>query len=340
MKKEDKIRHVRVRRLVDSPLDDDEISARMTDDDLEILKSLTELGEKKKKKKDKDKKKKDKKDKKKKDKDKKKKKKDKIKKPKMHLDALDIYGENEENKREELDKLYQSRFSSSLLLLTDVLKETNDAILENKQILNDLKKGLVGDIHVKVSPMAISTQSNSVSQLINTKLAAIKQITDVNKSISDLELKKLSNDQKVKAQDKAVEEQDSRVLMDKVFDKLINFDMPEDPTIEEKKKKKKKKHKNYDSIDDRINDLVEEGEIEFTDTENALKYERDGGIEEAIRMNSKDPSDWEFVALDPEGNEVYDYPLPRKSNVGKVKFNDEYTSGKDLLGNKYNVYLY
>lgn len=345
MKDNKGIRHIKVKRLIDSPLDNYE-PANMTDIDLEIISSLVSLDKKKskkskdkdesKKKKDKDKKKKDKK------KDKKKKKdKEKIKKPKMHIDALDIYGEDEENRREELDKLYQSRFSSSLLLLTDILKETNDTILENKKFLNELKKGFIGDIRVKLSPMAISTQSNSISQLINTKLATVKQITDVNKAISDLELKKLSNDQKVKAADKSIEVQDSRILLDKVFDDLINFDMPEDPNVDKKKekKKKKKKDKEYDSIDDRIDDLIKDGEIEFTDTENALKYEKDGGVEIAIRMNRNDESDWEFVALNPDGEEVFDYPLPRKSIVGTMKFDDEYITAKDMLGEKYNVYI-
>lgn len=330
----DKLRHIKLRRLVDSPLE--EKKNTMDDTDLAIISNLVSLREDDDKKEEKSKKKKKKKDKKKK---KKKDKKEKVKKSKMHLDVLDIYSEKDNvSEEEKRDKLYQARFSSSLILLKDILKETNATIVENKQFLNDLKRGYIGEQRVKISPMAISTQMNAISQLINTKLAAIKQITDVNKSISDLELKKISSDLKAKADSGEAQEQNSKLIIDKMFDQLINFDMPEDPNIEKKESKKKKKKKEYDDIDDRIDDLIKSGDMEITDTDEAMKYETKGASV-AIRMNNENENEWEFFAIDDEGEEIYDYPLPKKSVVGKVKFNDDFTKGKDELGQVYDVYL-
>lgn len=330
--KEEKIRHVKVRRLIDSPLKEE--NAMMTDSDLEIINGLIALDsdkeekkskkEKKKKKKDKDKKKKKKKD------------KEKKKKKNSNLDALNIY-DDEKPEVDPMGSLYKQRFSSSLILLRDLMKEIDDSIYDNKELLAQLKKGYIGDIRVKISPMAIASQNGSISQLINTKLATIKQITDVNKSISDLELKKMSNDQKVKANDPAAAGLSDKALIDKVFNDLINFDMPEDPTIEKKSKKKKKKEKEYDSIEDRLKDLEDSGEITFNENEEAVKYER-MGVRVAIRM-SINTNEWEFFAIDSNGDEVFDYPLPMKKNIGKVKFSEDFKTGKDELNNVYDVYL-
>lgn len=323
----EKIKKVRVKRIIDSPLED---KTTMDDNDINILNNLISLskGGKKEKEKEKTSRKKEKK------KDKKKnKKKDKIKKPKLNLDALRIFDEDDEVKKDN-EEFYEQRFSSSLILLRDVLKEVNDNIVENKLYLNELKNGRIGDNRIKMSPMTISSQMTNIASLVNTKLSAIKQITDVNKSISDLELKKVNVDQKINGtEDK---EQNSKLMMDKVFDQLINFDMPDDPYIEQKTEKKKK-NKKYKNIDDRINQLEEKGELEFTDNEKAFKYEKDG-VEVAIRKDF-DKGTWEFFAQNKKGDELFDYPLPDKKNVGRMKFDDKSDKAKDALGQTYNVYL-
>lgn len=336
----DKMRKVKVRRIVDSPLEDKKNT--MDDRDLQLLSDFISLSLPKNKDKDDDKK--DKKKKKKKDKDKKKKdkkdKKKKLKKNKMDLSALNIYEEDDEEEAKKNDEFYQYRFRGSLILLKDILKEIDDNIFDNKKFLEDLKQGKIGDIRVKLSPMTISNQMSNVSGLISTKLNVVKQITDINKVISDFELKKATADGKEKKDES--KEQNSKLIMDKMFDSLINFDMPEDPTITKKKKEKKEKKKNkddeYDNIDDRIDALIESGEMELTDNEQAFKYEADGGVEIAIEK-SLNTGKWNFIALNGDGDEVGDYPLPSKSNVGTVKFSENGETAKDSLGQKYNVYL-
>lgn len=365
----DKIKIVKVRRLVDIPTKE---KVTMDDNDIDILNNLISLSSKKtkpnyydqnsdddedddffgkKKKKDK------KKDKKKKKKDKKK---DKIKKPKLNLDKLKIF--DDEVEKDDVD-FYEQRFSSSLVLLTDSLKEINDTIVDNKRYLNELKSGQIGEHRIKMSPMTIASQMGNIASLINTKLSAIKQITDVNKSISDLEIKKFNNDIKVNGGKKEGSETNTNLLMDQVFDKLINHNneikkaekelydeedddkkkskkkkekIKDDDDDNDKKSKKKKEKKEYDSIDDRINSLMESGELEFTDNESAFKYERDG-VEIAIQKKLK-TSEWEFIALNSDGDELFDYPLPDKKNIGKVKFDEKSDTAKDALGQKYNVY--
>ena len=53
---------------------------------------------------------------------------------------------------------------------------------------------------------------------------------------------------------------------------------------------------------------------------------------------SLDTGDWEFVAIDRNGEEVEEYPLPDRTKIGKMTFRDEYA--KDARGRTYKVYDY
>ena len=321
---------VKITRLVPSPLDEENIDRhKVMARDKNIIDSLLALSSKKKDTKDK----KSKTKKKKKDKSKKKSK----KKKKDLIYTMDIYNENgPKAKDKNSEDFYEKRFNGSLVLLANLLTEVNEAMVENKDYLHEMRKG-----KVRSSPMAITSQMSNISSLLGSKLSVIKEITAVNTKISDLELKKSSADSKSSAKQEE-QQSNSRFIMDQLFDKVVNSDAiihTKDDSKPSRGKAGTKKSKKQidDEINARISQLEEDGELEFTDNELAFKYERDG-VRIQIQKNMQNDR-WKFIAVNDEGDELYDYPVPDKKSVGKVEF-DEYTmKAKDKLGNVYDVIL-
>lgn len=355
---EDKDRTVLHLRRKKSPLDNNTNS--ITDSDLDLIDRLINMNKRDEtaKKKSKETKKDysydyydgdDKKNKKKKKKDKKKNKKDNKKKNKsvLNLKALKIYEDEDDfddsDKTKDGENFYEYRFNSSLILLRDLLKEINTTSDEAKDTLVDLKNGKIGNVAVRVTPMSISTQTSTVASLLSTKLSVLKEITSVNKTISEFELKKQSANEKKSSAGKSTDET-SKYMVDKMFTELLNTDIPldaisditDEQAIETTKKKGKKAKKRYKSLDDRINDLEDAGELEFTDNEKAFKYEVTG-VNICIRKNL-DTGRWNFFAMDNNGEELADYPLPTKTITGRIKFDDKTETAKDEHNTIYDVY--
>ena len=68
-------------------------------------------------------------------------------------------------------------------------------------------------------------------------------------------------------------------------------------------------------VDDKDKDLYTDTD-RTTESEAYLRYEN-ANITTYVSINSSDESDWYYVARDPEGNEVNDYPLPC-SSIGSI----------------------
>lgn len=317
---------------VRSPFDDDK--KKVESSDIDILNQLismrsnsnnTEKEHKKKKKKDK---------KIKKDVDKKTKNKEK-KKSKHMLEVFDDIFESDENKKpkkkknREAEDFYEKRFRGSLMLLKGLMEEVNETALDSKDHIRQLKAA-----PGRGTAMAIANQSSTVSTLLNTKLSIIKEITTVNKSISDLEIR--NETQKMKNKSDADKSKDGSVYLDDMFEKIMNNEIPI-PDFDDDDLSKYSLSKS--SLDKRIDSLVDDGTIEFNDSERAFKYEAMGDVEIAILYNtsSKKTKKWEFVAIGPDGDEINDYPLPTKKSCGRMAFDLENDSAKDKLGNVYRL---
>lgn len=331
---------IKINRLVDSPLDyydEDEIK-RDESNDLDILNSFISLSNtakehaKPKKKKDKSKK----------------KKKDKSKKKKAKgiydLSSLDLFDDETDSetkaKKKEADDFYEYRFNGSLVLLTNLMQEINNSTLDARDFLERMKKG-----RIKASPTAIATQTANVTSLLGTKLSTIKEITAVNSKISELELKKATTSARENKGKEDVEN-NTNLLMDRMFDKLMNSsanakigpeyddDFDDDDVLVTTKDKSKKKSIDK-SIDERIRELEEAGEIEFTDSELAFKYENEG-VHIVVKKNINN-NRWKFEARNSDGDELYDYPLPNKKSIGKMTFDMEQCIAKDGLNRTYQI---
>lgn len=316
-----------IRKDISSPFDDDDDNVNSTDMDiLNQLISMSSNSSAKEKNKKKDKK------------PKKKTKKDKgsSRRDRNMFELFDesFNGEGDSitdtsKKAREDEDFYEDRFKGSLLLLKGLMQEVNETTVDSKEHIKSMKKSP----SVRGSSMAIANQSGTVSTLLNTKLSIIKEITSVNKSISDLELKSLVQKNKVKTdEDKG---KDSSAYLDDMFERIMNNDIPI-PEADDYKMPKSSLSK--DGLDARLDTLMGSGEIEFTDSENAFRYESNGGVEIAILYDTESKNKkWEFVALNQDGEELADYPLPSKKSCGRMEFDVANDMAKDKLANVYRL---
>ena len=216
------------------------------------------------------------------------------------------------------------------------MKEIHDTTTDAKEFLDVMKKG-----KIRCSPTSIATQTSVISNLLSTKLSTIKEITAVNSKISELELKKMAADNKNGEKSGKAIEKDNNLIIDKIFTDILKTDSHIGPEYDDEDDIDKylssdsnKKNKNK-SIEDRIKELEESGDIEFTDTELAFKYESED-VRIVIYKNMNN-NRWKFEALNADGEELYDYPLPDKKKIGKVKFDMEKLIATDGLNRTYEV---
>ena len=85
-------------------------------------------------------------------------------------------------------------------------------------------------------------------------------------------------------------------------------------------------------VDDKDKDLYTDTD-RTTESEAYLRYEN-ANITTYVSINSSDESDWYYVARDPEGNQVNDYPLPC-SSIGYINRSTNLMT--DEFGQKYQI---
>ena len=85
-------------------------------------------------------------------------------------------------------------------------------------------------------------------------------------------------------------------------------------------------------VDDKDKDLYTDTD-RTTESEAYLRYEN-ANITTYVSINSSDESDWYYVARDPEGNEISDYPLPC-STIGSINRSTNIMT--DEFGQKYQI---
>lgn len=292
---------------------------------------------------------------------------------------LNQYGQFKKKVERDSDEFYEARFNSSLILLREILKQVNEQITSADISLEDLKNS-----RARGSQTAMTAQTSNMASFLNLKLNVVKEITGINKTVSDFELKRLKE---LGGADNGANED---YMMNEILKKVMNDDSigTNDTKPKKKKKKDKKEEKkekkskkdledaeyvnsiisgeveyeeddddddnfgleDYDDdddyeiddeeidslLDDRIEELVDDGEIEFSETELAFKYE---GNVRIVVVKNPDNDRWRFAALDDDDEEIVDYPLPTKKAVGRVTFDREKGIAKDSLGKVYEIFF-
>lgn len=195
-----------------------------------------------------------------------------------------------------------------------------------------------------------------ISNIISTKtsrLQIIKEITSVKKTIADLKIKVDAKSAKSDAGEGSPEYLANHYIQNILkmgrnnFIKQVGGSRQEeqDDVIDDAVASIQSQKDGYSDFEeegymDEIENRLSSAENPFRSMNGSkyIEYEN-RGVKICIKR-CIDTNEWEFVAIDRDNQEVYDYPLPNRRDVGKVKFSDDSTYATDERGRSYKVIEY
>jgi hypothetical protein len=253
-------------------------------------------------------------------------------------------------KRKKDENPFKKEFAEELTLLYDLLDEMN-------KFSKDLDKQYKSMQGSKVRGMSKYTNelvTNILSSKTN-KLQVLKEINSLKKTIADLKIK--MDGKNGGAEGGAM---NTDMLATQYFQQILrhgrgNFvqqqtgqsrqldDEDDDGPVDELVAQIEKGKLGYnDSELADFNSLIEERletEQNHFRSENGSKYIQYENLGVKIKVKRCiDTGEWEFIAVDRDNQIVYDYPLPNKRDVGKMKFSDTYAT--DERGRSYALVEY
>ena len=234
---------------------------------------------------------------------------------------------------------YKKEFSEELTLLYNLLDETSTF---GKQLEKDLQA--IRGTKVR----GVTKYSNDLAELVLTskqnKLSILKEIAGIKKTIADLKLKADAKNNKNDDVENSNEQLASfylKNILNHGRSEFIN-NMTNDSS---------------NAIDFRPygdNSYQDDEDMLFNELESRLEYSsnpnRSDEGNKYIEYENRgvhiyikkciDTGEWEFVAIDKNKQQIYDYPLPAKRDVGRVRFSDDGTYATDAQGRMYKVLEY
>jgi len=244
-------------------------------------------------------------------------------------------------KRKKDENPFKKEFAEELTLLYDLLDDLNKFNKELDKKYKTMESSKVRGVSKYTNDMIINILNAKTS-----KLQVIKEINSLKKVIADLKIKM---DGKKGGAEGGVESTDA--LATKYFQNILKFgrnnfvkefgndDNDGDAITDLVARIEQNKMGYSPDEDESFHDLIQE-RLESEDnpfrSEAGSKYIQYENLGVKIQIKKCiDNGEWEFVAVDRDNMEVHGYPLPRKRDVGKVKFNDGYAT--DERGRSYKV---
>lgn len=247
-------------------------------------------------------------------------------------------GKRSYNKLKDGDNVLKKEFAEELTMLNDLLDEVNKF---GKKL--DKKYETMSGSKTK----GVSKYTNDLIQSIlatkSTKLQIVKELTSLKKNILDLQLKEGRRFAGEGEGDGAEYNANSyfkeimRVGRNN-FIEALNDNSPsiqtESDVPEEIEYANKLSEKNS-MLDDHISKRLEQ-ETNRSDEANKYILYENLNVELKIKYNAVN-DDWRIIAVGDNGNEVLDYPIPDKKDLGKVKFSVDHKYATDKFGRSYKV---
>lgn len=258
----------------------------------------------------------------------------------------DIVGVQKKNydKLKKDENNYKKEFAEELTLLYNLLEELNKY---NKK-LEKKYDALEGAKTRGVSKYTMDLAS-SILQGKTSKLQVIKEIASVKKTIADLKLK---HDAKNKDNGAAVSNDALAVSYlqniikhgrTSFVDSLTKNDHDDDDIQIDgwDLDSNLGDALNYDKYHSMIDERLSSETNRYRDSEDGDKYIKyeNLGVKLFIKRDI-DTGDWELIALDKNRQQIYDYPIPDKKSLGKMKFTDDGSYASDKYGRSYKVIEY
>lgn len=259
---------------------------------------------------------------------------------------------------------YKKEFNDELTLLYEAL-----------QVATNMANTVEGQYGAtsKSRTRGISKYSNDLlnnyNSLSTTRLSIIKEIVNIKKTAMDLKLKDEKNKQDDGAAAASVNQVASSYLnsffgnrngylsslasQDGVGTEAVNTGMIQEDHFDNIVSDVLSKNDSTGDVNTGIVDIEREDDVfdnffneRLADEGNELR--REGGtnnianenrnVRVVVYQNAQDNSEWEFVAIDAEGQEVIDYELPDVMHIGKMTFREKFAS--DERGRSYEIIQY
>lgn len=248
-------------------------------------------------------------------------------------------------KRKKDENPFKKEFAEELTLLYDLLDEMNRL---SKEL--DKKYKTFENSKVRGSSKYANDHVINMLNAKSSKLQIIKEINNLKKVIADLKIKQ---DGKTKGAEAG--QMGTEMMASQYFQQVLKYGRnnfvkqfgDSSPQVDEdiddivNQIERDKMDYNDDEIDrfqSLIDERLENDDNLFRSSEGSkyIQYENLG-----VKIYIKrcvDTGEWEFIALDRDQQQIHDYPLPSKRDVGKVRFQDRYAT--DERGRTYNVIEY
>jgi len=251
-------------------------------------------------------------------------------------------GRNYKKLKEKED--YKKEFAEELTLLYKLLDETNVFGKELEKKYKSLDGTKVRGINKFVFDLGLLVLNSKQS-----KLNILKEISSVKKSIIDLKIKAdgkkdaiqntLSSEHLASAYLKNVVNFGRSDFIKELNNKdtysgIVESINSDDNHIEGYNENEFKTYNDY--IASRLEN--ENNPFRSSDGSKYIEYEN---LEVKLHIKKcVDTGEWEFIALDKDKQQIFDYPVPTKRDVGKMKFSPDGSYATDSRGRSYRVTEY
>lgn len=255
-----------------------------------------------------------------------------------------IYDQKKSYKKNKKSDGYMKQFAEELTLLYGLLEETNAFSSDLDKIYKALTSSKTRGFSKYTTDLI-----NSILSTKQTKLSVLKEITSVKKTIADLTLKEAKNSGGDAESAGGVNTLAASYLNSIIKHGRNNFVSAMDAggeyssgTRSEEIEDFVSRVGDYEDDDERqsINDELMESleESGYSRSSESDAYIRNESKEVTVKVQRDVSSgDWNFIAIDKNGLEVYDYPLPNKTTVSPVRFTADGTFCTDRYGRSYKV---
>lgn len=247
-------------------------------------------------------------------------------------------GKRSYNKLKDGDNILKKEFAEELTMLNDLLDEVN----KFGKKLDKKYESMAGS-----KTKGVSKYTNDLIQSIlatkSTKLQIVKELTSLKKNILDLQLKEGrrfggegegdSAEYSANSYFKEIMRVGRNNFMEALNDNTPSI-QTEDDVPEEIEYANKLSERN-EMLDDHIAKRLEQ-ETDRSDEANKYILYENLNVELKIKYNAVN-DDWKIIAVGDNGNEILDYPIPDKKDLGKVKFSADHKYATDKFGRSYKV---
>jgi hypothetical protein len=246
---------------------------------------------------------------------------------------------------------YKKEFAEELTLLYKLLDEMKKFGKQLESKYNSIDGSKIRGTTKNINELAMAILSSKTNQL-----SVMREITNIKKTVAELKLKAEKDSKAAQLQNNSAELISTSFLQKIMkngrnhFVDALNSNGVEDDDddgieindIIGERSGGNRYTQSYVGLDNDA--IMQDIENRLNNTPNNLRSEEGNkyiqyenkGVKICVKK-CIDTGEWDFIAVDKDNQAVYDYPLPRKKEIGKMKFTDDEAYAIDGFGRRYRV---